>query len=478
MNSQSRQFIQSLQDGRNVWINGTKIDVTTDENFIGTLRTISGLFNMIDDPLMRNLVSYPSPKTKKFVHSAFLVPHSYDDLLQRRVAFETWSQTTDGVMSRLSDYARSRLTGWYASREDYKKFDAHFPHKMKAYYEEARDKNLFLSVVQRDPQINRANQSFKDINDLGLLRITKKTSDGVFLSGAKMIGTAAPYSNDLIVYPLTNLKEEQKSIAHMLIVAANSPGLHMVCRESFAANQIKKADSPLSSRYDEMDALLIFDDVFVPWERVLLYDNPDALLQIKLNPASNGLAYHQAIVRLLTKLEFVTAIACEVAEAIGADVYLHVQEKIGELLIQVETIRALLIASEREGKLDQYQTFIPNFTYIETARNLGTKYYPRAIELLQLIGAGGFIQIPSSVQDFQSPLSDLLKKYYKGANLDAERRTKLFKLAWDLVGSPLGSRHELYERFYAGDPIRNIANQYNNYDKKRFKQMLEKHLDD
>ncbi|MGE1218539.1 4-hydroxyphenylacetate 3-hydroxylase N-terminal domain-containing protein, partial [Bacillus toyonensis] len=81
---------------------------------------------------------------------------------------------------------------------------------------------------------------------------------GVFLSGAKMIGTAAPYSNDLIVYPLVNLKEEQESIAHMLIVAANSPGLHMVCRESFAANQTKIVDSPLSSRYDEMDALLIF----------------------------------------------------------------------------------------------------------------------------------------------------------------------------------------------------------------------------
>jgi 4-hydroxyphenylacetate 3-monooxygenase len=145
--------------------------------------------------------------------------------------------------------------------------------------------------------------------------------------------------------------------------------------------------------------------------------------------------------------------------------------------MQVETIRALLIASEREGKVDQYQTFIPNFTYIETARSLGSKYYPRAIEILQLIGAGGFIQLPSSVQDFQSPLSGLLKKYLKGVNIDAERRTKLFKLAWDLIGSPLGSRHELYERFYAGDPIRNIANQYHNYDKQRFKQMLEKYLD-
>jgi len=477
MSLRKNQFIQSLQDGRSVWLNGAKIDVTRDENFIGTLTTISELFSMFDDPQKRNSIGYPSPKTNEFVHSAFLVPRSYDDLLKRRVAFETWSQSTDGVMSRLSDYARSRLTGWYSSREEYKKFDKHFPHKVKAYYEEARDKNLFLSIVQRDPQINRANQSFKDINDLGLLRITKKTSDGVFLSGAKMIGTAAPYSNDLIVYPLVKLKEEQKSLAHMLVVAANSPGLHMVCRESFAVNQTKRVDSPLSSRYDEMDALLIFDNVFVPWERVLLYDNTDALWQIRLSSASNSLAYHQAIVRLVTKLEFVTAIACEIAEAIGADAYLHVQEKIGELIMQVETIRALLIASEREGSLDQYQTFIPNFTYIETARNLGSKYYPRALEILQLIGAGGFIQLPSSVQDFQSPLSDLLKKYFNGANLDAEKRTKLFKLAWDLVGSPLGSRHELYERFYAGDPIRNIANQYNNYDKQRFKQILEKYLD-
>lgn len=97
---------------------------------------------------------------------------------------------------------------------------------------------------------------------------------------------------------------------------------------------------------------------------------------------------------------------------------------------------------------------------------------------MQLIGAGGFIQLPSSVQDFQSPLSGLLKTYFKGANINAERRTKLFKLAWDLIGSPLGSRHELYERFYAGDPIRNIANQYNGYDTKAFRQRLEKYLED
>ncbi|WP_129728316.1 MULTISPECIES: 4-hydroxyphenylacetate 3-hydroxylase family protein [Bacillaceae] len=476
MTSIKEQFIQSLQDGRNVWLDGKIVDVSKNQNFTGTLSTISSLFDMFEDPDIRDSIGYISPKTHEYVHTAFLIPHSYEDLMKRRRAFEVWSQATDGVMSRLSDYARSRLTGWYASREEYKRFDQHFPGKIRTYYEEARDRHLFLSVVQRDPQINRSIQPVPEVKNLGLLRITKKTEDGVFVNGAKMVGTAAPYSNDLIIYPLGMLKEEQKPLAHMLIVAANSPGLHLVCRESFASEPSKKADSPLSSQYDEMDALLIFDNVFVPWERVLLHDNPEAIWQIKSDSVSNSLAYHQAIVRLGTKLEFVAALAYEIADAIGANTYLHVQEKIGELIMQVKTINGLLIASEFQGKVDQYGTFTPDFTYIETARNLGAKYYPRALEILQLIGAGGFIQLPSSVHDFQGPLSPLLKEYFKGAAIEAEKRTKLFKLAWDLIGSPLGSRHELYERFYAGDPIRNTANQYNNFDKTRLKQMVEKYI--
>ena len=98
----------------------TKVDVTTDKHFAGTLSTISNLFTLFDDPIRRDSVGYVSPKTKEFVHTAFLVPNSYNELLMRRTAFETWSYATDGVMSRLSDYARSRLTGWYVSKYFYK----------------------------------------------------------------------------------------------------------------------------------------------------------------------------------------------------------------------------------------------------------------------------------------------------------------------------------------------------------------------
>ncbi|MFC7371613.1 4-hydroxyphenylacetate 3-hydroxylase family protein [Fictibacillus iocasae] len=457
MGDKGERFIQSLRDNRNVWLFGKRVDVTNDPHFTGTLSTISALYDRNDD-----------------VQTAFLVPNSLADLEKRRAAFEAWSLATSGVMSRLSDYARSRLTGWYANREHYRQYDGQFPDKIQAFYEGAKREQRFLTVVQRDPQINRSADGSIAAEELGLLRITKKTSEGVRVSGAKMIGTSAPYSNDLIVYPLAKWGEEQKEQSSMLLVAADSPGLHMICREPFSSNAA--GDHPLSARFDEMDALLIFDDVLVPWERVLLHENPDALWSIKNDKVSSGLAYHQAITRLQIKLEFAAAVANEIAETIGAAGYLHVQEKMGELLMQCQTIKALLIASEAGGQVDAYGTYIPDFSYIETARNLGAVYYPHALEVIQLIGAGGLIQTPSSVSDLHGDVSHLLQKYFKGAGTDAVTRTKLFKLAWDLTSSPLGSRHELYERYYAGDPIRNKAGQYLAHDKERWKTMVERYL--
>lgn len=478
MNNYGESFIHSLKDARSVWLNGSVTDVTTDPHFAGTLSTISSLFNMMGSAEHQDKISVVQHvrEQQQRIHTSFQVPHSQDDLLKRRIAFETWSRATSGVMSRLSDYARSRLTGWYGNRLAYDTFDKHFAEKIKTYYETARDENRFLTVVQRDPQINRSVSGEILAEELGLLRITRKTSEGVYVSGGKMIATAAPYSNDLIVFPVAKWGEKEKALASALIVPANSKGLHMICRAGFDSGNVSRADYPLSSAFDEMDAVLIFDDVLIPWERVLLYENPDAVWQFKNDPVANALAYHQVIVRLQVKLEFTAAIGHAIAESIGANQYLHVQEKLGELLMQSESIKGLVIASESAGKCNGQGIFLPHFSFIETARNLGTTYYPRAIELLQLIGAGGFMQTPSVIADFDGPISHMLDKYYKGKNVDAVEKTKLFKLAWDLIGSSLGSRHELYERFYAGDSIRNKAAQYKGHDKAALRKMLDLYL--
>ncbi|NUU76627.1 4-hydroxyphenylacetate 3-hydroxylase family protein [Paenibacillus xylanilyticus] len=460
--SRGQAYIHRLNDERNVWLDGKRVQVTEHPAFQGTLQTIENLFNLADEQDARETLTYWDEQTGGYVHQAFQVPLSTQDISSRAAAFRLWSERTYGVMSRLSDYARSRLTGWYATRDDMASHDPMYADKITAYYQEAKRKDAFLTIVQRDPQINRSLPVGEDED--AMLRIVRTNSEGIVMRGAKMVATAAPYADDIIAYPIQRIPGHRPELAHMVIVAVGSPGLHLVCRESFAASPSDFAH-PLSARYDEMDAVLFFDDVLVPWERVLLHNNPEAVWQIRCNTASSSLAYHQSIIRLHSKLEFITAVTSAIAKEIGVDSFLNVQEQLGEMISQMQTIEGLIIASEVQAKPDSYGNWLPSFKYIETARNLGSRYYPRAVEILKTIAAGGLIQIPSGQFGQDESVGTLMSKYLGGVTMQAPEKIRLFQLAWDLTGSPLGARHDLYERYYAGDPVRNRASQYVQHDK-------------
>lgn len=454
--TRGKRYLESLRDGRSVWFNGSIVeDVPRHPAFQGTLRTLVKLFDALDDEQVRHEIAFPNPDTGHYVHNAFLVPRSKEDLHRRTQAYIHWAEQTFGVMSRLSDYARGMVTGWYAVREEFQAFDRHFPEKIERYYKYARDNDVFVTTAVLDPQINRA----KRIPDPdAVLRIVRETEDGVVVRGAKMIATGGPYAHDFLIFPFHRLGDQDAAYAHVLIVPANSPGLHIVCRESFASDDVR--NHPISAQFEEMDAVLFFDDVLVPWERVLLKGNVEAAWRLRNHPSANAIPFHQTIVRSYVKLRFVAAVACAIARAIGVDGFLHVQEKLGELLTMVDTMHGLVVAAEANSRKDAFGNQIPALEFIDAGRNLNSRYYPRAIELLQQIGAGGFVQLPADVAEVDGPLKGLMHKYLAGAGVDAKQKVQLFKLAWDLMGSPLGSRHVLYERFYAGDPVRMYANSY------------------
>ncbi|MEK3919618.1 4-hydroxyphenylacetate 3-hydroxylase family protein [Paenibacillus sp. FSL K6-2393] len=457
-------FISSLEDGRRVWLEGQQVkNISEHAAFKGTLSTIRQLFNMLDDPLQREQVGYALEGQERYAHSSFLIPHTAAELNKRSQSFAVWSSSTNGMMSRLSDYARSMVTGWYAARHELSDLDPQFADKISTYYHEARDRDLFLTTAIIDPQIDRSSGLDDQRIAERFLHVVKETSEGIVVRGAKMIATGAPYTHDFLIFSFLQFQTRHQKHAHVLIVPANSPGLHIVCRESFA--DARERNHPLSARYDEMDAVLFFDDVLIPWERVLLYGDSDKVLKLRGNRTANGLAFHQNVVRFVAKLEFVTGVAFAVAESIGVTGFLHIQEKLGELLTQIDVIKALIIAAEAKAVPDAAGVLVPDLTYVETARNLGTKYYPRAVEILQQVGAGGFVQTPSGIEDFYGPISEFMHLYFEGAAVSAEKKVELFKLAWDLIGSPLGARHLLYEKFYAGDPIRGLASHYIRHDK-------------
>lgn len=442
---------ERMQDGRSVWYGGKLVTNLAEHHaFRGTVQTIEQLLELQTGELKQEL-------TFEGAHLSFLVPSALEDLRRKEKAYKIWADATFGIMSRLSEYSREIETGWYANRKHLATIIPHFDTKIERIYQNSRDRDLLSTAAAQDLQRNRSRSNIEV--ESGQLRVVKKTEEGVIVRGAKTIATAAPYVDEYIISSFHKRSDTQHALANTFIIPANLQGLQIVCRESFASSDAVNA--PLSARYDEMDAVLIFEDVLIPWEYVLVLEDPEAAWKLQVDPVAAALSQHQTVVRLKSKLESVAAIAYGLAKSADVTGFLNVQNDLANVIMQVETIEALLRAAQHTGGLHN-GIFIPNRQYLSTARNLGTRYYATGLEAIQQIGASGLLQTPATIEELASHPE--WREYFAASDeFDSTKRTLLNKLAWDFIGSPLGSRHALYERFYSGDPVRTFANYYNNH---------------
>jgi aromatic ring hydroxylase len=253
----------------------------------------------------------------------------------------------------------------------------------------------------------------------------------------------------------------------------DTAGLKFICRESYDSGR-GSFDRPLSSRFDEEDALAVFDDVLVPWERVFI--NGDIEASNYILGRAPGYALLQATVRGTVKLRFMAGLACHVAEAIGRTAAPHVQAQLGELVAKVELANGLVRASAQD---------------VVTGRREGTSlralaatlwvFIPeaqmRAAEVIRQLSGSGLILTPTE-GDFHNPeIASYLEKYLRGKNLEARQRVQLFKLAWDMLGEQFGSRQLQYEWFYAGDPLFTRARFYHSPAVAQYKKMVARLLE-
>jgi anthranilate 3-monooxygenase (FAD)/4-hydroxyphenylacetate 3-monooxygenase len=154
-----------------------------------------------------------------------------------------------------------------------------------------------------------------------------------------------------------------------------------------------------------------------------------------------------------------------------------VQQMLGEAIDYIEIVKSSIVRSEVEFEVSATGSIRPGLRPLQTARNLLPKAYPRAVEILQIIGAGGLLMQPSA-SDFDSPVGSMVDKYYSGADgLSGLERSRLFKLAWDLCGDAFGLRSLQYERYYAGDPARMAVNSFLSYDRAECDNLVTRALD-
>ena len=460
------QFLKGLRDGREIWLEGERIDdVTTHPKTRRMAATLASLYDLQRDPATRDIMAFESPESGEPVSLSFLIPHTVDDLIRRRRALETTARASFGMLGRTPDYCNIIITAMRQMADAYGENDRRYADNVIDYYRYVSENDLCLTHTFGHPQSNRSVDVSQLADPYLALGVVKTNSDGVTVRGAKLLATLAPFSDEILapIYrPLRPDLPDSSRYAIGFAAPVASPGLKFVCRESYDRGR-SSFDYPLSGRYDEMDCLAIFDDVLIPWERVFAFDDVE-LGNKNLARILLWRQYMQQVaVKNIAKLDFMLGITHKIAHAIGINIYSHVQEKISEIVDIRATVDAYLRAAEADAGEYQGIGIWPAAEPWQAMRHWFPDAHTRIVWIIEQLSASGLMLTPTE-RDVRGPIASQIAKYYQGASVDAEERIRLFRLAWDLVGTQFGSRQALYERFFNGDTVVLRQRRYATYD--------------
>jgi 4-hydroxyphenylacetate 3-monooxygenase len=435
-----------------IWYRGEQVkDATTHPALRGGVHSLAALYDL--QWQRADVTLFDSPTTGKKVARSFMIPRTQEELRSITRAMQVWQDYTHGMMGRSPDYISRSISGYAAGADFLAEADPRFGVNARRYHEYMRENDLCLTHTLATPQANRGASSAQQSDPFLAARIKEETDAGLVIRGARMLATL-PVSDEIMVFPSTVLRspEEDAPYAFAFSIPSNSPGLRFICRESVDHGR-SHYDHPLGSRFEEMDALVVFDDVLVPWENVLLHRDVQRCNQAYARTGAAVHMTHQVVVKNIAKSEFLMGLASLLVTTIGAEGFQHIHEKLAEIWVSLEAMKACLRAAEADAALDEWGVMRPAWNPLDAARNMYPRMYPRMVEIIQQIGASGLVTMPTEA-DVKGPLAGDIKKYYQAARAEAHERIPLFRLAWDVAISAFGSRQVLYERFFFGDPVR------------------------
>ncbi len=441
------QYLESLRDGRNVYLNGEKVsDVTTHPAFRNSALSISRMYDALHDPKSKETLTAIDEFGTR-THKFFKPSRSVQDLVEAREAIAHWQRMGYGFLGRTPEYKASFMAGLAVNADYY----GSFSETAKGWYREFTQKGLYLNHVIINPPIDRK----RPIHEMGeeFIHAVRETDAGIIVSGAKMLATGSAITHASFVAPVASAVLEPgraEDFALVFFVRMNNPKLRLICRAPFGTRA--PFDQPLSSRFDENDAVLILDEAFIPWEDVLVYRDIDRSTQFYVKSGFPNLYNFQSAIRLSTKLEFMTGLLSRCVRSNGTDSFRGVQAALGEMISMRNMVWALTSAMAYDPEPSTGGTVVPRLDHATAMRMYNAQIWARVHELFEVNLGGSPIVVPSSCHDLKNKeLKPLIDRYYRGADCSAEERIQLLKLAWDAIGSEFGGRDELYERNYSGN---------------------------
>ena len=434
-----QQYIDSLKDNRTVYYRGEQVpDVTTHPVIKKAVHHASLDFEMAEDPAYRDLsvVTEGGDTYSRY----FKIPANNDDLLKRSQLIEAATALGKTLVVLVKEIGTDALFALHrVSRQVDQKYETDYYQRVDAFYRHCRDNDLAISVAQTDVKGDRSAGPLNQPDPDMYTRIVERRPDGIVVRGAKIHTSCTTNVNEVNVLPTRAMSEADKDYALAFAIPVDTPGLKLIA-SPYGGNPKSEFDAPLSAERKMMETITIFDDVFVPWERVFLAGEHDFAGALAL-----GFVEYHRFTAVSYKLPLVDALigsALLMADMNGISKAAHVRDKLIWLISYAETLRALTEMAAIRGAADEHGIFAPDALTTNMAKYHFAHHYHEALQHVQDI-AGGMLVTGPGVEDFASPeTGDLLRKYLGGrAGIDGEMRTRAMNMVSDLTTGDFGGYH-------------------------------------
>ncbi|MYZ47580.1 4-hydroxyphenylacetate 3-hydroxylase family protein [Propylenella binzhouense] len=446
-----KEYLESIRDGRRIYVGAERIeDATTHPAFANGARTYAALYDLKADPANRDILTFEENGERYPMY--YLQPRSQADLRRRSRAHRKIAEFSYGLMGRTPDAVAGNITGLSMNPKVFDAAGGNRSGNLMRIYEHMRKDDVFATYAIVPPQGAR-DKNYYQTSGLPqpALRVTAEEDDGVVLNGMKMLATGAAYAHEVLIGNVMPLAPDQKKESITCVIPLNLPGMSLWARMPFHREGWAEFDYPITHRFDESDCMLVFEDVKVPWEKVIVHDDPGLSRDIYIRTPAHVIANHQSNVRFGTKLRFLLSIASLVTASSGARDIPAVRETLGRLAAFEAGFNAMV-----DGQIEAFQEVddgyvVFNRRYLYGAIHWAMENHSYIIDILRELMGGGHFQFPASIDIMSDPeLRAAFEKYWTAGERGALERMKLFKLAWDVVGSEHASRATSYEKFFVG----------------------------
>lgn len=456
------EYRASIRDGREVWIDGERVeDVPSHPAFKPLVDIRARIYDMAHEDSARDVMTYADASGERHA-VALKPPRSREDWEAKRTAVDAMLDDIGGVVTRVGDETVGEMWSLFDGQDVLAEVDPRFSENIRRHVDLAVRADPFHVSANTDPKGDRSKRPQEQDPDM-LLHVVGEDDAGIVVRGAKY-ETAAAYANQAFAKPtIANWGQDELSdYAVGFIVDMGAPNLRHICRTSFAG-RAPAEDYPLSNRFDEIDTLLVFDDVRIPWEDVLFYRHTRAATFIRATlHRYSAFAFVQRLVRYA---DLLIGVALHNVRQTGLDRQQAVQEKLATLACYREGINAHLTAAIALAQESPGGLLMPNQSLLYTGRVLACSQLPAMMHVARELCGGQICVTPDAATFAAEGTAPWMEKYYSvNERWEASDRRKLLAFARDLINSDYAGHRLTFHLFAQSPPFAHLAAVYRAFD--------------